>query len=562
MRVAFLSYQWPGLRMGGIGSYVRQSAAALALAGHEPHVFTVGDDALPDNVPAGVVLHQTPDPARRLLTGVLPAELAAIISTGGEAIYRLAIAWLLTSAFQREHQQKPFEIVEVADVDASGLPMLLDAHRPVPVVVHLHTCTAIAHRINHVVPGAREQLIEAMEAAQIHLADALCAPTRAVVQSTKKIIPVDREPRTIAHPYVCPKVSFVPPPVDGPVVFVGRIEWRKGCGIIAGALNDFLTRNPTARFRFIGPDTSSAPGGGSVRLHILKTLEDSLRDRVEFTGEVPARQVETALCESSFCVLPSLSENFSLAVCEAMAAGRTTIVAGGTGSVELVGDAGIIVEAGSAASLLEAMDAAYRDRGRLNELSRKSFDRVRRLCDPVAVSEKRVEFYREVIAEFRRRSRDYTAGRLVGLPAGVAAAILPCVSRITAALLRVDEATDSPGCRLDDICQKITQDQGKSARVLLYGAGKHTARLLSERHRWERHGHRVVGLIDDNPRFLNIPEFLGLPVRSMADVKADAMGGNPPPAVVLSTDTYEDQFWQQTIGLREHGVRVFKLYGK
>jgi hypothetical protein len=30
--------------------------------------------------------------------------------------------------------------------------------------------------------------------------------------------------------------------------------------------------------------------------------------------------------------------------------------------------------------------------------------------------------------------------------------------------------------------------------------------------------------------------------------------------VVLSTDTYQDQFWGQTKGLRERGAAVFRLY--
>jgi hypothetical protein len=93
--------------------------------------------------------------------------------------------------------------------------------------------------------------------------------------------------------------------------------------------------------------------------------------------------------------------------------------------------------------------------------------------------------------------------------------------------------------------------------VILYGAGKHTARLLSQRHCWERHGHRVLGLIDDHPRFVSTPIYLGLPVRSLADASS---AGNLP-AVVLSTDTYAEQFWEQTQLLRDNGVSVFKLYG-
>jgi glycosyltransferase involved in cell wall biosynthesis len=550
--------------MGGIGSYVRQSAAALALAGHEPHVFTLGDGpSQPQNVPPGLVFHQTPDPAARVLSGTLPAELSAILNTGGEAIYRLGIAWLLTDAFGREHQQNPFDIVEVADVDASGLPLLLDAQRPLPVVVHLHTCTAIANRVNNVDLGSREKLIEAMEAAQIHLADAICAPTRAVVNSTRAFTKIDREPEIIPHPYVCTNsATFVPPPIAGPILFIGRLEWRKGCGVIAEILNDFLRDNPAAKIRFIGPDTSTAPGGNSVRLHLQQSLANDLRDRVEFTGELPLPQVEKSLLGCSFCVLPSLSENFSLAICEAMAAGRITVVAAGTGSVEVAGASAVVVESGSAKSLLEAMDSLYRDRRRLSELSRRAFDRVRTFCEPIAVSKQRVNFYQRAIENFHHRSPDFTSDRLVSLPPEIAGALLPSISRITSSLLRLDTNIDSPGGRLDEICEKLTAGRGVSARILLFGAGKHTARLLSEKHRWERHGHQVVGLIDDHPRFVQMPQYLGLPVRSLAEAQKDARDGKAMPAVILSTDTYEQQFWEQTARLREQGVRVFKLYGK
>jgi len=591
MRVAFLSYQWPGLRMGGIGSYVRQSAAALALAGHEPHVFTVGEAGeYPANVPPGVTLHLTPEPASLVEYGQLPAELAAVVHTGGEAIYRLAIGQLLTAAMKRQHALQAFEVVEVADVDASGLPLLLEGGRDIPVIVHLHTCTAIANRIHKPKIEPADQLIEALESAQIHLADAVCAPTHAVVRSTREMMPLDREPAIIPHPFVYPVGVFAEPPADGPILFVGRLEWRKGCGVIAEMLGEFLEKNPTARFRFIGPDTSSAPGGTSVRRFIQDclgsghglpvtrasgpcevlsiadrtsladqsiphgpearvTIDDS-SSRVEFTGELSASEVAVALKECSFCVLPSLSENFSLSICEAMAAGRTTIVARKTGSMEVLGEAAVVVEPGSADSLLAAMDTLYRDRSRLNELSGLAFDRLRSLCDPVAISKQRVDFYRQAISEFKARVQ-----RLNTLPAQIAATVLPCLSRMTAALMRVDEPSDSPGGRLLAIFKKV--NGGKPAEVILYGAGKHTARLLSQRHCWERHGHRVLGLIDDHPRFVSTPIYLGLPVRSLADASS---AGNLP-AVVLSTDTYEEQFWEQTQSLRDNGVSVFKLYG-
>ena len=550
MRVAFLSPQWPGLRMGGIGSYVSHAAAALAASGHDPHVFTLGDGG-PVDVPPGVTLHQTPDLAARVHSGTTSAELAAAVHVGGPAVYRLSIARLLTAALLREHARRPFDVAEAADVDAVGLPLLLDPGRPVPVVVHLHTCSAIANRINGVPPGDGQGLVEAMESAQVHLADAVCAPTRAVVRSTREVMPVGAEPTLVPHAFAGPAGPFRPPPADGPVVFVGRLEWRKGCGVLAAALNQVLARHPTVRFEFVGPDTDSAPGGGSVHQHVASALSPAVADRVAFAGERSPADVAAHLANCRFVVLPSLSENFSLALCEAMAAGRTAVVAEGTGSAEVLGSAGVTVPAGSADRLAAAMDRLLADPDRLATLSRAAYRRVRDLCDPAATSERRVECYRRTIAAFSPRT-----DRLATLPPGVAAAVLPCLSRLVGGLVGMPTGSPSPGQRLGAICGRL----GPTAHVLLYGAGKHTARLLSERHAWESAGHRVVGLIDDHPRFAVEPTLLGLPVRTLAATEAEAAAGHAVPPVVLSTDTYQGQFWARTAGLRGRGVPVFKLY--
>ncbi len=543
MRIAFLTHQWPGVRMGGIGAYVRQSAAALALAGHEPHVFTLSADLT--DVPPGVTLHPTADLAERVRTGRVSAAAAAAVHAGGEGLYRLAVAALLTDAFRAEHARQPFDVVEAPEVDALGLPLLLDDGRDVPVVTHLHCCSAVAHAANGRPAGPNLPLIQSLELAAIQAADGLCAPTRAVVEATVAAVACDLfDVTTVPHPFVR-GAEPVLPPADAAAVFVGRLEQLKGCGVLAAALNDVLLRHPRARFRFVGPDTSSAPGGTSMRRHLQEALAPAVADRVTFTGELTPAEVRAELAAAAFVVLPSLRENFSLACCEAMAAGRAVIVSADTGSAEVVGDAGLVVARGSVSHLAWAMDALYG--GGADTMGRRGFDRLGTLCEPLAVSARRVEFYRGVIARFaqgRRRVAD-------------AAAVLAATARTVAALAGCDGVAASPGARLDAVCRRIGTGP---ADVLLYGAGKHTDRLLSERHAWERHGHRVVGLIDDHPRFTAAAEHLGLPVRSLVATEAAAAAGDVVPAVVLSTDTYQGQFWDRTAGLRERGVHVFRLY--
>src|SRR5438067_1129165 len=101
---------------------------------------------------------------------------------------------------------------------------MLDEGFDAPVVTHLHCCTAIAHDMSQAAIGANEKLIHGLEFSTIGRADGVCAPTRAVVEQTGRFTTVPRDLSIVPLAYQCDQRRFSPPPLRGPVLFVGRME--------------------------------------------------------------------------------------------------------------------------------------------------------------------------------------------------------------------------------------------------------------------------------------------------------------------------------------------------
>src|SRR5205807_10474344 len=77
-------------------------------------------------------------------------------------------------------------------------------------------------------------------------------------------------------------------PEDGLVLYVGRLERRKGVEALAEALPRIRSACPHARLRLVGQDHPSGPEGASMKEHLRRRLRDAgvPEAAVEFTGAV------------------------------------------------------------------------------------------------------------------------------------------------------------------------------------------------------------------------------------------------------------------------------------
>ncbi|MFO0972696.1 MAG: glycosyltransferase family 4 protein [Phycisphaerae bacterium] len=547
MRIALVSHQWPAVRPGGIGTYTSEVAAALAAAGHDVHVFTLPFGlAAPPAAPPGVTVHAVPGLAERVASGALSAEDAAALA-GGEPAYRLTIARLLCDALRAVHARVGFGVVEFAEYEAHAWPLVADPPADLPIVVHLHQGTAISRRHNRAAATGDDALLDGLEFATLLAADGRTAPSQAVIRETESFGLTLPETAVIPQP-VSPPAAVVPPPHDGPVLFLGRVQAIKGADRLAEALPAFLSACPDATIRIAGADTRTAPDGGSTREWIESRLEPAERTRVSFAGALPRAGIWRELASSSFVVLPSRFESFGYTAAEALAAGRAVVVPCGTALEELAGDAGATFDPQRTGDLAGALITLWRDRGRIAALGERGRRRAVARLSPDAVAARRVEFYRSLSPR-----RDAPRGaRIAALPPNCAAALRLLLTHGFPP--RRSDAPPSPG-------ERVVRALGDAPMAFwLYGTGWHTHRLLGEVARWRARGHALLGFLDDDPARIG-RRWFGLPVISPA---ALALGGEPDvgrAAVVLSSDSAESQLWSRSAALRAAGVRVMRLYG-
>jgi glycosyltransferase involved in cell wall biosynthesis len=105
------------------------------------------------------------------------------------------------------------------------------------------------------------------------------------------------------------------------ILFFGRVNFKKGLDILAKAFGAVARRRQDVHLVIAGPDNEG--WGARVRAWLS---EEGVLDRATFTGMLLGPDKLAVLRDASMFVLPSYTENFGLAVVEAMAAGLPIVI--------------------------------------------------------------------------------------------------------------------------------------------------------------------------------------------------------------------------------------------
>ena len=390
----------PETGWGGVGTYIGILGPALVAAGAEFHVLSVvrGQERRSYRTPEGVFVHRTP------LTGTRGLGRATgLVETWGRVALSRGVA--------REVERLDFrpDVIESPNWNAEGL--VIAKRRAAPTVVRLHSWAS--QIFGHFAPrvlDARRAI--ALEERLVRLADVVIGTQVQLDDAGPRLgLRADRL-RVIPPPVTVREIRPIP---QGPptVLFVGRLEARKGPETIVRAMPGVVARVPNARFVLVGRDSTAA--GIPSYSAWLKGLaaELGVGAHLDLRDDRPSdAEVATLRDEAAVCVMPSRWESFGYVAAEGLAAGRPVVSSDVGGLREVVdhGETGFRVPPEDSSAWADALIKLLSDPGRATLMGSRGAEAMRARYAPARIASLTLDAYDHAISHFHGTPVDPDTG--------------------------------------------------------------------------------------------------------------------------------------------------------
>lgn len=351
MNILYLSQEYPPeTGNGGIGTYTYNIARAMSRAGHSVHVLSSGLPGQPTShqVVEGVNVHRVHrfkfelPILRRLWFNYFPWNKHQ---------------WEYIYSINREIgvvvRANDIQLIEAPEIWAEGL--LYALRRRVPIVIKLHTPLFLTRKLDNIRDTLDWRTVDIIDQFWTKRADQIISASISLCKIVAQRYHLDPSqirivPETVDAELFRPH-NITPPPAPI-VLYVGRLEPRKGIFTIAEAMPKVLAEFPRTRFVFLGGDMP-IDGNSSQGLLTERLRKHSVEQNAEFRSRVPPGTIADLHNQSAVSIFPSTWENCAVACLEAMACGTAVIATDVGGFPEMIeqGISGLLVPPGDPEAL-------------------------------------------------------------------------------------------------------------------------------------------------------------------------------------------------------------------
>ena len=373
MRILYICNEYPPAPHGGIGTYVKFLAEALALKHHV--VAIVGFDPTVTHHTVqqcnGVKVYRFP------ILGKLPIPFSKPIQFFRER-------WYLSSLVK--HVCGDFDPDVVESYDWSG-PLLFKPPRG-HLVVRMHG----AHTVYCNWLGKRaSRLFAAMEKRNLVFADSLVAVSKLISDRTIRQFGILKIPRVIYNGVSTECFKLISDIKYDPnkLLFVGRIHHHKGVDLMVKALGIVYKKNPDVYLDAVGPTDST------YAKELIRDIPLEIRSRINFIGRVPNDTLPSVYAGANLCLLPSRVEAFPIVPLESMASGTPVIMSSLVAADEIIEDKqdGYVVDPTNAAAFAACILEALSKRSETSQMRTRCREKILNSFSMDVIVEENEKFY-------------------------------------------------------------------------------------------------------------------------------------------------------------------------
>lgn len=382
MNVCLITFQYPPMIRGGVGSATHRIAKNLATVGVCVHVIAPGPHPLgtiiEPNFESGCVVHRT-YPALGAYSSNNPDQLKAV----GDYIASL-------------HAEIDFDLFHGMFLIPSGLVAAIAAReigRPLIVSIRGNDVEVLRYSLIHggsvkwvlesadlVTSVTPDLLDKAKSVASISQGQAIVNAFDTSLFPTGRLTDLAKE-----FPYklrVFAKRFLKAKSRGGPVIgTTGLMRYKKGFHLLLQAFREFLDRHPTALLLLVGDFL-----GASQRKQMLKMIKSlGIKRQVFITGPAPHSHVPMWMRETDIFAFPSLYEGSPNALIEAMGLGLPIVASDISGVNDVISDGvnGLLVEPNSVDALLNRLLFLSENKGLQTQLGETAKQTIETQFSPI-----------------------------------------------------------------------------------------------------------------------------------------------------------------------------------
>jgi len=363
---------------GGLATYVKTMAQALAVRGHRVEVVSKGDKG------KSSFEHDQSVNVHYVKLGSIHYYLSKIPFLGNILALPLRqIEWgfLIWKKVREIHRQTPLDVIEGPELGNLFNVLFL---RRVPILLRSHGSTYFFKKHTGERIHFGEWLDRKIESLILKRSHAISVPSRFKRNEVHRCLQdLSTKIHVIPNPLPlelsnCERelIPLEKPDNEKPtsILYAGRLASVKGIFTLLNAASKVLSRFPETRFLLAGG------AHGSIALEKINRIirEKHLERNVVLYGHVPWKKLLNHYAQATLFVMPSFYEAFGISCLEAMAFGLPVVATATGGLPEVVEDGvtGVLVPPGDSQALAQAVIGLLRDPHLRQRLGRAGRERV------------------------------------------------------------------------------------------------------------------------------------------------------------------------------------------